>query len=92
MAVFALGDGDPSACIPFAANFGRDADTIGTMVGAMAGACRGSSALPEQWLAPLDRDTLQAERELAAGLCRVALQKADAERQAFDRLSSLVGT
>jgi ADP-ribosylglycohydrolase len=41
----------------WAANFGRDADTIAAIVGALAGAREGIGAIPESWLEPVRRPT-----------------------------------
>jgi len=38
LALFALAEGDPERAIVYGANFGRDADTIASMAGALAGA------------------------------------------------------
>jgi ADP-ribosylglycohydrolase len=34
----------------YAGNFGRDTDTIGAIVGALAGAVKGIEAVPEAWV------------------------------------------
>jgi ADP-ribosylglycohydrolase len=39
----------------WATNFGRDADTIAAIVGAIAGARHGLSAIPDSWIAPVRR-------------------------------------
>ncbi|MBE0700046.1 MAG: ADP-ribosylglycohydrolase family protein [Anaerolineaceae bacterium] len=49
LALFFLANGDPRQTILYGANFGRDADTIASMAGALAGALHGVSALPEAW-------------------------------------------
>ena len=53
LGIFLLADGDPVETILGCANFGRDADTIATIGGAIAGALRGASALPDDWVAEL---------------------------------------
>ena len=50
LAIVFLSQGDPKQAITWAANFGRDADTIGCMVGGIVGALHGSSGLPEEWV------------------------------------------
>jgi ADP-ribosylglycohydrolase len=50
MALFLLADGDPETAIIYAANFGRDTDTIATMVGAIAGALKGASDIRADWV------------------------------------------
>ena len=50
LAIVFLSQGDPKQAITWAANFGRDADTIACMVGGIVGALHGSSGLPEEWV------------------------------------------
>lgn len=54
LSLFALGQGDPARCIVYGANFGRDADTIGTMVGALSGAFKGIGAIKPEWVAKIE--------------------------------------
>jgi hypothetical protein len=54
LALFYLAHGDPNAAIVYGANFGRDADTIGTMVGALAGAFKGAGDLKREWVDKLE--------------------------------------
>lgn len=54
--------GDPVEGIVAGVNIGNDTDTIATMVGAVAGAIKGSAALPSEWLPFLNR---QNELDLA---------------------------
>ncbi len=49
-ALFRLADGDFREGMFWAGNFGRDADTIAAIVGALAGAKQGISAIPENWV------------------------------------------
>jgi len=44
----------PSDAIVYAVSLGGDADTIGAMAGAIAGALHGASALPSDWLPLLE--------------------------------------
>jgi len=46
LALCYLADGDPARALPYAANFGRDTDTIGTMAGAICGAWEDRQASP----------------------------------------------
>ena len=50
LALFYLAKGDPTQGIIYGANFGRDADTIGTMIGALTGAFKGVKGLKPEWL------------------------------------------
>ncbi len=54
LALFLLAAGDPATAIVCGANFGRDSDTIGTMVGALSGAFRGAGALKPEWVAKIE--------------------------------------
>jgi len=50
LALFKLAEGDPVKAIESGANFGRDADTIASMVGALCGAFRGVEAIKAEWI------------------------------------------
>jgi ADP-ribosylglycohydrolase len=50
LAVFKLTDGDFRKGIIYGGNFGRDADTIAAIVGAISGARCGLNAIPEKWV------------------------------------------
>ena len=50
LSLFYLANGDPTEAIIYGANFGRDADTISTMTGALSGAFKGIDALKPQWV------------------------------------------
>jgi ADP-ribosylglycohydrolase len=83
LAIFYLADGDPRQTILFGANFGRDADTIASMAGAIAGAFRGTSAFPPEWIEKVETESSRSQRELAAALTSVILRRlADTERRA----------
>lgn len=49
-AVFRLTGGDFRRGMFWGCNFGRDADTIGAVIGALSGATHGRAALPERWI------------------------------------------
>ena len=71
LGVFLLADGDPVETILGCANFGRDADTIATIGGAIAGALRGKSALPADWISEVQEATPVDQDELASSLLSV---------------------
>ena len=50
LAAFYLSGGDVRRAVEYGANFGRDADTIATMSGAIAGAFAGAGRIEKQWL------------------------------------------
>ena len=71
-----LARGDLVEGVEYAANFGRDADTIASMVGAMCGATRGTSPLPAAWVDRLGEVAMQSAVEMAGQLALAARQKA----------------
>lgn len=76
--------------VTYGANFGRDTDTIATRSGAIAGALNGVGSIPPRWVEKAKRLSATDQDELAAELAAVALQKADIERSARERLEGLV--
>src|SRR5674536_135304 len=53
----------------FAVNLGNDADTVGAVTGALAGAVYGETGIPPRWLAPLHgRERIAAVAERLADL------------------------
>ncbi len=82
-ALTALAEGDVRRGVEFAANFGRDTDTIATMTGALCGAIGGHDAIPQTWLTALGPDALHDAEDLAARLAALARAKvANRERLA----------
>jgi ADP-ribosylglycohydrolase len=106
LALFILAKGDPVTAIEYGANFGRDADTIGTMIGALAGAFKGIDALKPEWVAKIEasygKGQLPSKEykveevaapnqiELAEKLIEVLLAKENEEKQSFAVLDSLI--
>jgi ADP-ribosylglycohydrolase len=86
LALWWLGQGDVADCIIYAANLGRDADTIASMVGAMAGALRGAASIQADWVDKVRRVAAVDQEALAEDLARVALAKRDEARAAAARL------
>jgi ADP-ribosylglycohydrolase len=73
LALFWLASGDAVRAVRYGANFGRDADTIATMAGAVGGALHGGSALPQEWVRAVTSVNPVDQRQLAEDLCRVVL-------------------
>lgn len=87
LALFYLSEGDPGLCIPNAANFGRDADTVASMVGAISGAYRGVQGLRPAWVAQIEArgdEQMRLARQLA-DLIKARANEAQA-------VSSLIGS
>ena len=89
LALFYLAGGDVERCITYPANFGRDADTIATMCGAIAGALRGVDGIKRQWVEKVNQYASLSQEELAENLARVALKKYEREREAQTILESI---
>ncbi|WP_101785008.1 ADP-ribosylglycohydrolase family protein [Nonomuraea indica] len=51
LAAYLAGGGEVEASVTFAVSLGRDADTIGAIAGAVAGAGQGESGVPARWAA-----------------------------------------
>jgi ADP-ribosylglycohydrolase len=85
-AVFALATlagGDLRTGVEFAANFGRDTDTIASMTGALCGAVGGPDAVPDGWIETLGPSAVRDAEELARRLAETARATvADRERRA----------
>jgi len=54
MALFYLCRGQVNDCLVEAANFGRDADSIANLIGAIAGALQGAGAVRADWVAQVE--------------------------------------
>ncbi len=83
-ALAVLAEGDLQRGVEFAANFGRDTDTIATMTGALCGALGGRDAIPESWLSMLGPAAVSEAERLATRLANLARAKV-ADRSARAR-------
>lgn len=80
-ALTTLAGGDLRRGVEFAANLGRDADTIASMTGALCGAMGGPEAIPEAWITALGPAAVVDAERLAGRLAELARAKvADRER------------
>ena len=82
-----LAGGDPQQAICYAANFGRDTDTIACMAGSIAGALAGASGFPEAWLAKVARNASRDQMALARTLLDIGRRKAAREIAAWGFLA-----
>jgi ADP-ribosylglycohydrolase len=72
-AILRLAQGDPFLCASYAAALSGDADTIGAMACAIAGAWKGAAAFPDELIATLRRTNPELDFEgLAHGLTELA--------------------
>ena len=81
LAILSLSEGDPVRAITWSANFGRDADTIATMVGSIVGALHGASGLPSAWVAKVEANPAVAYQDDTQKLARVVHQRIESQRQ-----------
>jgi len=89
LALFYLAEGDVERCVTYGANFGRDADTIASMAGAIAGALQGVEGIRRDWLQKANRYASIDQEDLAAKLVEVALKKCRREREAQNMLDEI---
>ena len=96
LAAYLVGEGEVEASVTFGVNLGRDADTIGAIAGAVAGAGQGERGVPERWAARIGpvtgkclpvvagRHVLDVADELAAILEAAGEPSAGADRSSED--------
>jgi ADP-ribosylglycohydrolase len=68
-----LAAGDPKKAVEFGANFGRDADTIACMAGALTGAL--AAEFPDEWADSSSASDYAGAAKIAADLAATALEK-----------------
>lgn len=105
LGLFYLAKGNPVEAIRYAANFGRDADTIGTMVGALAGAFTGIDGLPPEWVCKVEKTygqkqenskavktdvTMPDQRILAEQLVEVILKRKREAEEIYGQLAEMI--
>jgi len=89
LGVFILAQGRPEKAIPLAANMGRDADTIGTMVGGITGAFAGRSQIPQPWAAKAIGEEID-QLKLAEDLASVVTKRLEDRRKRIGIIESLL--
>ncbi len=89
LALFFLAEGDLEKAVTYSANFGRDADTIASMCGAIAGAFQGAAGVKDAWVARVNEVSSLNQEDLARRLCEVARTKAACERQALETFAAI---
>lgn len=89
LAIFRLSNGDWRKSVEFAANFGRDSDTIGAIVGAIAGAYDGTKSIPQEWIVLVNERNQQDQQQLALRMTETVLNNEALVRQRLDMLAAL---
>lgn len=80
MALVFLSGGDWRRSVEYSANFGRDADSIATMVGAITGALQGAVAIPSDWIDQVNEANPVNQYELAREMYAALLKNAETMR------------
>jgi ADP-ribosylglycohydrolase len=91
IALFYLADGDFEKSIIYGSNFGRDADTIASMAGAIAGAFCGVEKIKKDWLEKVNQYSSLNQEELAEKLANTTLKKMEMEKQAQNTFKEISG-
>ena len=89
LALFMLAGGDPEQTIVYAANFGRDADTVASMAGAIAGAYRGISGFPAEWIAKIESEN-STQKQLAVDMTDLAVKRIEESENYSSFFSSIL--
>jgi hypothetical protein len=91
LALCLIARGDAEQALLGCANFGRDADTIATIGGAIAGALRGAEALPAAWVSAVRAATPVDQDELTTSLLAVLRRRADDAAAWGTRVERMLG-
>ncbi len=70
-AMYSFAGGDPTRALLCAANFGRDALAIGSIVGSLAGALSGVEAIPDDWRQRVEGANPRTDLNLVRGLIAI---------------------
>lgn len=89
LALFFLAAGDPRAGIIGATNFGRDSDTIGSIVGGLCGAFTGIDAIPTEWVEVLDRENDVTQHSIALRFTEALVEQLRHEEKRVGLLGQL---
>jgi ADP-ribosylglycohydrolase len=89
LALVALANGRARDAIIFSANFGRDADTIGSMVGGIVGAYEGIAGLPSAWVDKVNAVNDVKQDDLATRMLACITTEIDRSRQRLQLLDTL---
>ena len=97
LACFVLADGQPREAILYAVNFGRDTDCKAYTAGCFAGALRGITAVPADWVRTVEAAVLtdpytvsqRSMREEADGLHQACLNELRRSQLADGELESM---
>ncbi|TVR53109.1 MAG: hypothetical protein EA426_18200 [Spirochaetaceae bacterium] len=91
LAILHLADGDFERTVTYAANFGRDADTIASMAGAIVGAFLGADSIRPDWKEKATAVAGRDQDQLARDLVETARKKAERAQSASARALGALG-
>ncbi|MBI4286306.1 MAG: ADP-ribosylglycohydrolase family protein, partial [Chloroflexi bacterium] len=89
LALFYLASGDYRQSVLYAANFGRDSDTIGAIVGAISGAYQGVDAVPVEWLRKVNEANPVNQEDLAWQMLEALLNEVQRGEKHLARIQQL---
>ena len=89
LGLFSLAQGDVERGILWSANFGRDSDTIATMVGGLCGALNGTAGIPSAWVAKVEANPDIQYRDISDRLAEIVRQRTKESLARADALESL---
>ena len=89
LSLFYLADGDPEKAIIYGTNFGRDADTIATISGSIAGTYKGITAFQSSWLDKM-KDAMPEQEELAKKLTDIAVKRVENQKEQISLFNQIL--
>lgn len=92
LGLFFLAEGEVEKSVVYAANLGRDADTIASMSGAIAGALQGVEGIKAEWTEKAKGCASVDQEELAERLVGAGWRKHQAEKESQSAFDSIAGS
>jgi hypothetical protein len=89
VALFVLADGEFRETVLCGANVGRDADTLASIAGSIAGTFRGARSVPPDWIEQVEASNPVKQRTLAEGLYRAILREVETARRRLEEIEVL---
>ncbi|MCZ7570004.1 MAG: ADP-ribosylglycohydrolase family protein [Ardenticatenaceae bacterium] len=89
LGLFALAGGAYRDSVIYAANFGRDSDTIGAIIGAISGVFQGVEAIPPDWLRLVNEANPVNQENLARNMHAALLAEMQRLEQRLARLRQM---
>lgn len=87
LALLKITKGDFKEGVLSAINYGRDSDSIATMLGAISGAMNGRSAIPHDWVETVERESKRDFQALGKTMTAIAREIAEKDAARDSRVS-----